>query len=107
MNTKELRKKFEVWVVITFGEAIQQRLNNFNSKDGYKDQDVNFMWQAFVGGLQSADTSVYYIEYSAAKSGWCVYKYTKGQISRSIKQAGPYHIQSSAILERDRLNNEE
>lgn len=46
----------------------------------------------------------YYIEYSDAKLGWCVFKYEWGSVARGPKEAGPYKEKNDAEKERDRLN---
>ncbi len=48
----------------------------------------------------------YYIEYSVAKDGWCVFKHKpdRGSLARGIKEAGPYREKAEAEKERDRLN---
>jgi len=50
-------------------------------------------------------TGEYYIEYSKAKMGWCVYRrHVANSSSRGPKEAGPYRDRSDAKKERDRLN---
>jgi len=48
----------------------------------------------------------YYISYSHAKTGWCVFQYSEKLASRGPKVAGPYRAEIDAKTECDRLNDE-